>query len=361
MGLLMNVAFRPCVITSVALVGASVICMAPGRASVPAVDVPDVRLIADEEPITLDLVRHGETVGSNSIVASDLPGPPLDETGQQQAQALATLLAPQGPYAGIYAGENIRMPETVQPLADQLGMDVQQLPGLDEISPGVYNHVPPESPAGILYFATLASWVLGLDSVQMPGSDDFNGVAFDENFSNAVQTIYDNTVSEGGPTIDVAASGGAAITIWTLMNVNNPDLPTLVNLFLDQLSSGKGVEPLPEGGIVVVRGDPEDGWTLVSFNGHPFPQDPGLLTELFVDVRNVITAPQIAEYHIFEALLGGDPTTIGNAIQAGVENVGKALLQFPGSVINDIVGELEDGAGGTAGQATDDTVGSLIP
>jgi broad specificity phosphatase PhoE len=341
----MNVTFRPYVTAGVALVGAGVICMCPGRAPVLATHARDVQLIVGEEQITLDLVRHGETVGSNSIVASDLPGPPLDETGQQQAQALADLLAPKGPYAGIYAGDNIRMPETVAPLADLLGMNVQQLSGLDEISPGIYNNVSPESPAGILYFATLAAWVLGLDSVQMPGSDDFNGVAFDENFTDAVQTIYDNTVSAGGPTTDVAASGGAAITIWTLMNVDNPDLPTLVNLFLDQLSSGNGVEPLPEGGIVVVRGDPEDGWTLVSFDGHPFPQDPGLLTELFVDVRNLITAPQTAEYNIFEALLGGDPTTIGNTIQTGVESVDKALLEFPQAVINDIIGALGEGSG----------------
>jgi hypothetical protein len=121
------------------------------------------------------------------------------------------------------------------------------------------------------------------------------------------------------------------------------------------------VRDSPEDGIVVVRGDPEDGWTLVSFNGYPFPQDPGLLTELFVDVRNLIMAPQIAENHIVEALLGGDPTTIGNALQAGVENVGKALLQFPESVINDIVGALQDGAGAAAGQATGDTLPSLIP
>jgi hypothetical protein len=204
----MNVAFRPCVTLCVTLVGASVIAVTPVTAS-----LPGVQLTAGEEQITLDLVRHGETVGSNSIVASDLPGPPLDEIGQEQAQAVATLLAPEGPYAGIYAGDNIRMPETVQPLADQLGMDVQQLSGLDEISPGVYNHVPFTSPAGTLYFATLAAWVLGLDSVQLPGSDDFNGVAFDENFSNAVQTIYDNTVSEGGPTTDVAASGAAAASV----------------------------------------------------------------------------------------------------------------------------------------------------
>jgi hypothetical protein len=104
------------------------------------------------------------------------------------------------------------------------------------------------------------------------------------------------------------------------------------------VSAGKDF--LPEAGSVVVRGDPDDGWTLVSFDGQPFPQDPGLLTELFVDVRDLITAPQRAAYDIFEAVLGGDPTTIEDAFQTGLQNVGAAVVQFPESVINDLTGAL---------------------
>jgi hypothetical protein len=319
-----------------AVVGTGVIVVTPVAARLPAVSVADVLLTAgDEEQITLDLVRHANVTGPQHTVGSYLPGYPLSETGQEQAQTLADQLAPQGPYAGIYAGENIRMPETVQPLADQLGMDVQILPGLNEIPGGIYNYDPIASPGGILYLGTLAAWILGLESVPMPGSSDINGVAFEESFSNAVQTIYDNTVSGDGPTIDVAASGAAAISAWALMNVDNPDLSTLIPLVLGQVSAGKDF--LPETGTVVLRGDPDDGWTLVSFNGQPFPQDPGLLTELFVDVRDLITAPQRAAYDIFEAVLGGDPATIEDAFQTGLQNVGAAVVQFPESVINDLI------------------------
>jgi hypothetical protein len=67
------------------------------------------------------------------------------------------------------------------------------------------------------------------------------------------------------------------------------------------------------------------------------PQDPGLPTELFVDWRDLITAPQFADYDIYEALLTGNSATIESAIQAGVSQIDTALTQFPVAVIDDIV------------------------
>jgi hypothetical protein len=305
-----------------------------------------VELLTGEEEITLDLVRHAQPSGSAaylSKVGSFLPGNPLSETGQEQAQALGTALAQQGPYAGIYAGDNIRMPETAAPLADQLDMHVQLLPGLDEIAGGIYNADPLLSPGGILYNLTLIAWVFGLDFVPMPGAY-VNGVAFDESFSGAVQTIYDNTISADGSVKDVAVSGEAALVTWALMNAENPDLSFFAPHFLNAVIGGDVEAFLPTTGIVVLQGDPEDGWTIVSWNGQPVPQDPGLLTQLVVDVRDLISAPQIAAYNIYEAVLGSDPTTITNAIQNGVDQVGAAIVQFPLSVINDIFNAV-----GTAG------------
>ena len=355
----MNSALRLYVTTGVALVGASVIAVTPVTAPLPDVHVPDIQLTADEESVTLDLVRHGQTLGPQSTVDTGaVPGFPLDEAGQEQAQVVANVLASEGPYAGIYAGENIRMPETAAPLADLENLTVQILPGLNEIGGGIYAGDSLSSPGGILYELTLAAWALGLVLVSMPGSTDFNGVAFDESFSGAVQTIYDNTVSAAnttGSTSDVAVSGEAAISTWALMNATNPDLSFFTPLFLDQLS---GEDFLPEGGIVVVQGDPEEGWTLVSWNGEPVP--PATLpTELFVDVRNLIEAPQFAAYNIYEALLTGDSTTIENAIQAGVSEVGAAIVQFPQSVIDDIIGALGDDAS-AAGQVTSETFSDAL-
>ncbi len=310
-----------------------------------------------EEPIVIDLVRHGEVGGPtvNTAGGSVIPGPALTETGQEEAQAVAQAIQPEygNSIAGIYAGQQIRMPETAAPLAEALGMHVQILSGLNEIGGGIYEGYPLDSPAGILYELALAAWVLGLDFVPMPGSTDLNGVVFEEIFNSAVQTIYDNTVNADGSTTDVAFSGEAAIVTWTLMNVNNPDLSMFVPLFINQLL-GTG-QLLPYTGQVVVEGDPGD-WTLVSFNGAPVPQNPGLPTELFVDVRDLITAPQTAAYNILQAVLTGDPTTIVNAIQAGVSEVGTAMAQFPVSVIDDIVNAL---GGGTSSDLSTDLTNLL--
>ena len=70
------------------------------------------------------------------------------------------------------------------------------------------------------------------------------------------------------------------------------------------------------------------------------PQDPGLATELFVDFRDLITAPQFATYDIYEALLTGNSATIDTAIQAGVSQIDTALAQFPVAVFDDIVSAL---------------------
>jgi hypothetical protein len=344
----MQLATHPWITAGVGLTGAAVIAVTPVAA--PPLDLQEraVQLLTDEESITLDLVRHGETVGSPSVVGGPageavLPGPALDATGQEQAQAVAQAIQAEYPngIAGIYAGQDIRMPETAAPLAQMLDQPVQILPGLNEIAGGIYYGDPLSSPGGVLYELALAAWAIGLEFVPMPGSpNSFNGVAFDESFGSAVQTIYDNTVNAGGPTTDVAISGEAAITTWALMNVNNPDLSIFVPLFIEDLLGKATI--LPDTGQVVVEGEPGD-WTLVSFNGEPIPQDPGLLTELFVDVRDLIMAPQTAAYNIFESLLTGDTTTIENAIQAGVSEVATATAQFPVSVIDEIVGAASGG------------------
>jgi hypothetical protein len=50
----------------------------------------------------------------------------------------------------------------------------------------------------------------------------------------------------------------------------------------------------------------------------------------------LITAPQFAGYDIWEAILGGNSTTIDAAIQAGVSQIDTALAQFPVAVFDDI-------------------------
>jgi hypothetical protein len=117
------------------------------------------------------------------------------------------------------------------------------------------------------------------------------------------------------------------------MNVNNPDFSVL----LQEVETTEGF--LPNTGQVVIEGSPGD-WTLVGYDGTAVPQDPGLGTDLFVDFRNLIEAPQFAGYDIYEALLSGNSATIDAALQAGITQVDTALTQFPVEVFDDIVAAL---------------------
>lgn len=297
---------------------------------------------ADEESIILDLVRHGESVDNAAgIIDTEPPGTPLDAAGESQANTVATsIISEYGTnIAGVYDSQELRTQETAQPLLTDLttllghNVSAPELAGLNEIPAGMFEGAPTNSLEGILYFLGPVSWVLGDVLVPELGDPSLNGVVFDQDVSGAVQTIYDNTVGGTGSLNDVAFSSEGAIAVWTLMNVNNPDFSALLTTYED---TGQF---LPNTGQVVVEGSPGD-WTLVSYDGIPAPQDPGLPTELFVDFRNLIEAPQFAGYDIYEALLGGNSATIDAALQAGITQVDTAISQFPVEVFDDIVSAL---------------------
>ena len=127
-----------------------------------------------------------------------------------------------------------------------------------------------------------------------------------------------------GHVTDVAFSSEFAIEVGTLMNVNNPN-PLLML-----------THPLPNTGVVVVQGSPQGGWSLVSWDG--VPVGPATLpTKLFVDVRDLITAPQFAAWNSWASLGTGDPTTILGAVQNGVDEVAAATVHFPVAVARDLI------------------------
>jgi hypothetical protein len=309
-------------------------CLAVGLLSTAVLSTGSAMAWADDGSIVLDFVRHGES-GDMTVVNTLVPGPDLTDTGEQQADDLVKVLSGNG-IDDIYASAMIRSQETAMPLAEALNLPIQVLPGLNEIDAGIFEGIPVnvgDLPlGGALYLLAPLAWTLGLDFVPQLGSTvDPNGIAFDESFSGAVQSIYDGSVgSDTGNITDAVFSHEGAIAIWTLMNVNNPDFSLVLQ---ELLNTG---ELLPYTGQVVVDGSPGD-WTLVSWDGTPVPQDPGLPTELFVDSRDLITAPQFAGYDIYDALLTGNSATIDTAIQAGVSQIDMALTQFPVAMFDDIV------------------------
>ena len=197
--------------------------------------------------ITITFVRHAESQGNASgLIDTSVPGPSLTPKGEQQAKDAAIALS-QNPHDGIYASSMIRTQQTAQPLADELGQQIVVLPGLREIEAGVFEGQP-ERDAGMGYLQPLEQWLAGNRSARIPGSIDGN--EFDARFDEAVDAIY-----RSGQQRPVAYSHGAAIAMWTMMNVADPPL---------ELAQS---QPLPNTGYVVVQGNPQNGWTLLDWNG----------------------------------------------------------------------------------------------
>jgi hypothetical protein len=392
------------VIAGLALVGAGTIAVIHGAAQSPkVVHLPEIQLTSGDADIIIDFVRHADTnppdatdfVANNGLPGapvSGLPGvPPVGDNGLEQATDTATLLHNElgNGIAGIFGGYEQRMIETAIPMLQDLGLpvtaldptdyfdpdyyspDFQTLNGLDEIAGGIYADSAPGTPGALASELTSVLWLLGAEFVPILGSNDWNGIQFDENFSGAVSTIYTDTVGDAanpatGLVTDLAYSGEGAILGWTILNVNNPDLAILIPAGLNAFASG---ELLPPAGVVEVEGNPTDGWTLESFAGQAYPENPGLLTELFVDGRDAILAPQTAAWNIFESIFTGPGaptiTSVGDALLTNSENVGETLLNLPGSIITDIDTEVQtlvtDVAGGESfNTAFDATILGLV-
>jgi probable phosphoglycerate mutase len=81
----------------------------------------------------LVLVRHGQT-DSNVCKALDSrpPGPPLNELGRAQADALAEVMAGE-PVTAVYASTALRAQQTAAPLASRHGLDVGVVQGVHEV------------------------------------------------------------------------------------------------------------------------------------------------------------------------------------------------------------------------------------
>jgi broad specificity phosphatase PhoE len=351
----MRLRYRPYVTAGFALIGAGVIAVTPTPAAPPTRYVPDIQLTSGDEPdIVIDVIRHAQMISpfEDELTPSPaFPGAPLSDLGQQQAQDLATKLYDElGQHvAGIFEGQGLREMETAAPFVslENMSDNVQILPGLDEIDSGIYALDPIDSPGGQLAFLTAGAWSLGspfgLALVPAPESSDVNGIVFDARFTDAIDSMYDAAlanpvVSADGNITDVAFNSEASIFVWALDHVKNPDLPFFIQRIIESHTVPNGLSTvlLPNTGIVQIEGNPTDGWTLVSWDGQAIPQDPDLLSSLFVDFRDVALPEQTALWNIWEAIVGGDPTTITSAVQTGFDQVDSALAQFPEAVFNSI-------------------------
>jgi 8-oxo-dGTP diphosphatase len=86
------------------------------------------KLPADTQ--TVLVVRHG-TAGSKSRFSGDDKMRPLDKKGRAQAEALVGQLSAFGP-TDVYAADRVRCRQTVEPLAEELGVVICDEPTLTE-------------------------------------------------------------------------------------------------------------------------------------------------------------------------------------------------------------------------------------
>jgi 8-oxo-(d)GTP phosphatase len=76
------------------------------------------------------IVRHG-TAGSKSRFSGDDKIRPLDKKGRAQAEALVGQLSSFGP-TDVYSADRVRCHQTVEPLAEELGVTISNEPTLTE-------------------------------------------------------------------------------------------------------------------------------------------------------------------------------------------------------------------------------------
>ena len=191
----------------------------------------------------LILVRHGRTSSNvGFLLDTGEPGADLDEFGHGQARTLVERLA-EHPIEAIYASTLVRTQQTAAPLATALGLDVEVLPGLREISAG-----DDELAADATrYIGTLMRWHAGRVQARMPGGE--TAMEFIERFDEAIAVVASRTHD-----VAMVVSHGAALRVWSSARVRG---------FVDELGSGH----LDNTGVIVVDGSADEGWQLVSLAG----------------------------------------------------------------------------------------------
>lgn len=313
--------------------------------------------------MTVTFIRHAESQGNASgYIDTSTPGPHLtnDEvnqnggaTGEQQAQDWAEAQCPSSPctkYDALYASTMIRTQETAAPFAAKRGLPVtvlgaydpdhpQQNSGVQEISAGIFEGLPESEGIGrIGYILAPLAWTMGLQFIPVPGGE--TGLEFNERVTNALTQVEEDTEDTNGDgKIDAAVfSHGATIMMWTMMNVDNPNLLLIVQ------------HPLNNTDTVVVEKNDDGSWTLKEWAGQEVAPA-NYPTQMFVNFRDLIVAPQKAVYNMRIPVLSLDAQGIVTTGAQGVQDVAEAGVKFVKDSVTDTVNAIT-GIPGSLGQAT---------
>ena len=195
------------------------------------------------------LMRHGQT---HANVSGELdtahPGVDLTDLGRAQAVAASQALVGE-PLDAIYVSSRVRTHQTAAPTAEDRGIALTHLEGLEEISAGDFE-MRNDHDAVAGYIGTVATWLEGDLAHRMPGGE--TGEEFLARFDAAVATIV-----EAGHDTALVVSHGAALRTWVSTRMQaHPDAPP-------------ATQPLHNTALIVLEGDVTAGWRMVSWQGHP--------------------------------------------------------------------------------------------
>ncbi len=199
------------------------------------------------------LMRHGQT---HANVSGELdtahPGVHLTDLGRAQAVAASKALAEEALDA-IYVSSRVRTHQTAAPTADGRGLALTVLEGLEEISAGDFE-MRNDHDAIAGYIGGVATWLEGDLTHRMPGAE--TGEEFLARFDAAVRAILD-----AGHDAALIVSHGAALRTWVSTRMeSHPDAPPVT-------------QPLHNTALLVLEGDFDAGWRMVSWHGHPVGGD----------------------------------------------------------------------------------------
>ncbi len=155
-------------------------------------------------------------------------------------------------------------------------------------------------------------------NTNMPGTN-VNGNVFDARVDAALQTMYDK-----GDRNPVVYSHGGTIMFWTMMNVQN--LTPQQKLQLLQTAQ------LDNTDYVVIEGNNEDGWTLVSWNGQQFAPEPTLGAEVKLQSRTLTRQLTASIKGVTDAFATRDITKIVTAINHGLADATFSITKFQRAV-----------------------------
>lgn len=196
------------------------------------------------------LVRHAQTTANVArLLDTAVPGADLSEDGRAQAQELVDSFA-DVPLEAIYVSDLVRTQQTAAPLAAARGLTPQVRGGVREIQAGDYE-LAPDDGSWDAYLGVLYRWAEGEPDARIPGGES----------GTEVLARYDEVVAEVARRHEVAAivSHGAVIRAWTGARASNID-----NAFV-------AASRLYNTAVIVLDGDPETGWRVVTWANEPVP------------------------------------------------------------------------------------------